>query len=93
MNSTLELFRNLALLRAKKDLSIWPQRGAIFEIIDNSPKIVKNFDDMEVPSRLEWHKDIGIWECYKGHKPVIVKFSLDRNRHNKLSIDLLNFML
>ena len=53
MNSTLELFRNLALLRAKKDLSIWPQRGAIFEIIDNSPKIVKNFDDMEVPSRLE----------------------------------------
>ena len=87
------IFSQFGPSKSQVGLSIWPQRGAIFEIIDYSPKIVKNFDDMEVPSRLEWHKDIGIWECYKGHKPVIVKFSLDRNRHNKLSIDLLNFML
>ena len=48
---------------------------------------------MEVPSRLKRHKDVGIWECYKGNKPEKVNFSLGRNRHNKLSIDLLNFIL
>ena len=59
---------------------------------DNYPKIVNNFAYMEVLSRLERHKDIRIWECYKGNKPVKVNFSLGRNRHNKLSIDSLNFM-
>ena len=62
-------------------------------MIDDYLKISNNFGYMEVPSLLERHKDVGIWECYKGHKPVKVSFSLDRNRHNKLSVDLLNLIL
>ena len=62
MNSTLELFLNLALSRAKKNLPIWLQGGAIFEMTDNYPKIVNNFSYMEVPSRLERQKDAGIWD-------------------------------
>ena len=65
MNSTLELFLNLALPRAKKDLPIWPQQGVIFEMTDNYPKIVNNFGYMEVPSRLERHKDVGIWDVIR----------------------------
>ena len=60
---------------------------------DNQSKTVNNFGHMEVPSRLERHNNVGIRECYKGHVPVEVDLSLGRNRHNKLSIDLLNFML
>ena len=60
---------------------------------DNQPKTVNNFGHMEVPSRLERHNDVGIRECYKGHVPVEVDLSLGRNRHNKLSIVLLNIML
>ena len=60
---------------------------------DNQPKTVNNFGHMEVPSRLERHNDVGIRECYKGHVPVKVDLSLGRNRHNKISIGLLNIML
>ena len=60
---------------------------------DNQPKTVNNFGHMEVPSRLERHNDVGIRKCYKGHVPVEVDLSLGRNRHNKLSIVLLNIML
>ena len=60
---------------------------------DIQPKTVNNFGHMEVPSRLERHNDVGIRECYKGHVPVEVDLSLGRNRHNKLSIALLNIML
>ena len=60
---------------------------------DIQPKTVNNFGHMEVPSRLERHNDVGIRECYKGHVPVEVHLSLGRNRHNKLSIGLLNIML
>ena len=60
---------------------------------DNQPKTVNNFGHMEVPSRLERHNDAWIRECYKGHVPVEVDLSLGRNRHNKLSIALLNIML
>ena len=62
-------------------------------MIDNYLKISNNFGYMEVPSRLERLKDVGIWECYKGHKPVKVSFSLNWNRHNKLLVHLLNFTL
>ena len=60
---------------------------------DIQPKTVNNFGHMEVPSRLERHNDVWIRECYKGHVPVEVDLSLGRNRHNKLSIALLNIML
>ena len=43
----------------------WPQRGAIFEMTDNYPKIVNNFGYMEVPSRLKRHKDAGIWDVVR----------------------------
>ena len=93
MNFTLELFLNLALPRAKYDLPIWPHQGVILEITDNLLKIVNSFGYLEVPWRLERHKDVGIRECYKGHKPVKVDLSLGRNRHSKLWIRLFNFML
>ena len=60
---------------------------------DNQPKTVNNFGHMKVPSRLERHNNVWIRECYKGHVPVEVDLSLGRNRHNKLSIALLNIML
>ena len=60
---------------------------------DIQPQTVNNFGHMEVLSRLERHKDIGIRECYKGHIPVKVDLSLGQNRHNNLSISLLNFKL
>ena len=56
---------------------------------DNQPKSVNNFGHMEVPSRLERHKDVGIRECYKGHIPIKVDLSLGWNQHNELSIGLL----
>ena len=60
---------------------------------DNQSKTVNNFGHIEVPSRLQRHKNVGIPECYKGHLPVKVDLSLGRNWHNKLSIGLLNLML
>ena len=53
--------------------SIWPyqdpsriyQRCAIFEMTNNYPKIVINVGYMEVPSRLERHKDVEIWNVIR----------------------------
>ena len=60
---------------------------------DNQSKTVNNFGHIEVPSRLERHKDVRIRECYRGHIPVKVDLSHGRNRPNKQLIGLLNFKL
>ena len=56
---------------------------------DNYLKIVNNFGYITIWTT-QGRRDLG---CYKGNKPVKVNFSLGRDRHNKLSIDLLNLML